>query len=48
MEFGKMNGGYVSPEMEVIGLQLNAVIAVSGEENVTVNDPWVGNTEIEW
>lgn len=42
------NGGYISPEIEVIGLKLNAVIAVSGDDDLTVSDPWGGNTEIEW
>ena len=38
---------YQSPELEVIGIRAESIICVSGED-VTVTNPWEGNTEQDW
>ena len=44
----KMNKkAYQSPELEVIGIRAESIICVSGED-VTVTNPWEGNTEQDW
>lgn len=49
MEIRKSKGEYLSPEVEVMELQIQGVIAASGDDvDVTVSDPWAGNEETRW
>ena len=38
---------YQSPVLEVIDICTESIICVSGED-VTVTNPWEGNTEQDW
>ena len=38
---------YISPEVEMVDMQLQDLIAVSADY-VGVGDPWGDNTETEW
>lgn len=48
METRKNKGEYSSPEVEVMELQMQDVIAASNDVEVTVSDPWSANEEIDW
>ena len=39
---------YVSPEVETVNLQVQEIIAASGDPDVTVTDPWNGLVEEIW
>lgn len=43
--FGKK--AYATPSIKIVELQATDIICTSGDE-VTVSDPWSGNTEEEW
>lgn len=44
----KMKESYYSPEVEVMRISLEAVIAASGEVEANVSNPFSGNKEEQW